>query len=1596
MKYQRRLKVISKINTPQVNLFELGGDTAGQNVGGGTAVNLSNGSYTNATSNEWYGNTAVQNPDTYKGYSMAANSGGKPTIQNGSEKSSSNQELAAGLMSAAGSLNQLMGNAISQSSIKDPNEMKNNYRNQLGGLDTSSFDALNASKKANIASVTASDFHNMSNGAAVLNGISAGDVGATAGNAIVPGWGALVGGVLGTGSSVVGSIIGRNRARKAVKPMNDFIREINKLNNQNFVNQNNNLLANQVSNLEANYAAEGGFLNMGNNIYKSGGKKNKPDFMKRLEDPNRQFLYDWAINSAGDSIGHPMTHKLGYVTSGDDAIVFPHVATTDNGLYEFQNSRDAFKHAIDNNDTLRMSPSEAEYFTTHYKNDYPGFEAYRDTVIPASYSYGGQLGNHPNDFSNGLLQINNGGSHEMNPYQGVQMGVDPQGTPNLVEEGETVFGDFVFSNRITVPKDVLASFGIKSKKKMTYADVSKYLAKESEERPNDNISQKGLERNLGLLSDAQEKQKLQEDAEKRLAQAMNAVNPNMPADPMMAMQGEEQMQEGQMAQDQMAQEQAMQEQAMQEQMMQEQMAQQGGQPMMMAKGGKIKNKKTIDNLPTDGEIVEKPEAPYLYPNYGYTEPQRLESLNPVIRDLDYAKTLAGNIPIAGSALAAYDLYQEPSWQNLGSLGLNLLSDASTLMGGIPVGAALRNANRAWRAANSLVGRRLPLSIKHKYNQRIPFKYFEPEFTERPASDIEIQTSDAMPRDNTRVFTYTPSNSVNTYQTGGKKSQLYGQTYQGYHRYGEDRVNKDDFVKLAQDYIRGLAYIPDYYNVWLQLYGSKDSDGILHTPKITPENEKQLQEAYKNIVTQTMIGRKQIADPRKYSDLAVEEAISLYQELAKRGEHVKPQELLDFNKLNIKQKNKLITQANKIDAQYHRVNSKKTSYKSKLQQREPEIAKDFPLEPQKSLSEPSITRLPLQKEAPMELEYPLTQHPDSKDFELAPMSSLTEYPGADPDFELESQPRMWEPHIPAVVEKLPPIPPYYSQMPYNLDELEYELGTQLKNNPPEYDIDEDRWVANTENGKKVNAVANYLDNQPNVDYKPSDIVLPTLPKYKPKNGADWIAETFYKDLQSKYAKPGWISPEYNPDHHMIEYYNKPKDQTEYYITPYPESYKDNPNDYFNDPQQVIIDPVNGIVSNFGYGKKLMDDYQGSMEAGNTKYHYKADESLLQDPNFIEALRIAGVDANSIEELEKDPTYKHLTAVIRANPEKWAPFLWSIKTHSGATEDSLDFFNDDGSINYGKFERNFNNQFPRIRFDGIGGIAHWVAGLLKPSMVKKGNHVGETLQPVAEENKVEDKTEGSKLPERRGEFLRYAGVLGDAFAGVMTALSKPNYDNVDDYFKSAKGMYTPVEYNPIGGYLPYKPVDVNKMINDQNANTAATRRALMDVHAGNRGSMSGALTMLNNGHLRTIGDNYIAATEANWKMLQDKEKFNRETESANSEGFLKAAMANQSALASMRDSLYNAYKWKDDIYQKNRIAKVQAYNNLFSDLTEIGKDVMNYNDNVRITNAGGYGNGAQQMLAGHRDYKKDQNADGTWADDTYMNTNQQLKNKKNKKK
>lgn len=121
---------------------------------------------------------------------------------------------------------------------------------------------------------------------------------------------------------------------------------------------------------------------------------------------------------------------------------------------------------------------------------------------------GGLMGTHGADFTNGITVINNGGYHEENPHEGVQIGVDYNGIPNLVEEGEVIYNDYVFSNRIEVPDSVKQKYKLKGGKGLTFADAAKKIQKESEERPNDPISKRGLED--GLIKLMQEQEALRE------------------------------------------------------------------------------------------------------------------------------------------------------------------------------------------------------------------------------------------------------------------------------------------------------------------------------------------------------------------------------------------------------------------------------------------------------------------------------------------------------------------------------------------------------------------------------------------------------------------------------------------------------------------------------------------------------------------------------------------------------------------------------------------------------------------------------------------------------------------------------------------------------------------------------------------------------------------------------------------------------------------------------------------------------------------------------------------------------------------------------
>lgn len=113
----------------------------------------------------------------------------------------------------------------------------------------------------------------------------------------------------------------------------------------------------------------------------------------------------------------------------------------------------------------------------------------------------------------GLTTFNNGGSHEESPIGGIPQGTDNNGNVNLVEEGETRYQDYIFSDRLTLDEDLVKELNLPSKLiDKTFAEASEILAKDIEEHPNDPISKRGFEEMMVRLQAANNMKKDIEDS----------------------------------------------------------------------------------------------------------------------------------------------------------------------------------------------------------------------------------------------------------------------------------------------------------------------------------------------------------------------------------------------------------------------------------------------------------------------------------------------------------------------------------------------------------------------------------------------------------------------------------------------------------------------------------------------------------------------------------------------------------------------------------------------------------------------------------------------------------------------------------------------------------------------------------------------------------------------------------------------------------------------------------------------------------------------------------------------------------------------------
>lgn len=301
------------------------------------------------------------------------------------------------------------------------------------------------------------------------NTIGAVGQGAMAGATVGGPIGGIIGGAAGLFSGIIGGISGNSKARRKARALNEQIDYANEKNLLSFetradmIDTQNDLLT------MSNYMAKGGKI-----------------YIK----PSKKGTFTAAANKRGIGVQEFASKVLSNPDNYSEAM---------RKKAQFAKNASKWKHAdggiLSGFDKV-LNNVNAFFHNTHGVPKLNVGGVMFDPYTHAPYSEGGQI------FTNGLTMINNGGTHEQNPIGGVPIGIAPDGLPNLVEEGEVIWQDYVFSNRLKPTKEFKDKYKVKGE---TFADVAKYMQKESEERPNDPISKKGLDDAMVKLQIEQEK-----------------------------------------------------------------------------------------------------------------------------------------------------------------------------------------------------------------------------------------------------------------------------------------------------------------------------------------------------------------------------------------------------------------------------------------------------------------------------------------------------------------------------------------------------------------------------------------------------------------------------------------------------------------------------------------------------------------------------------------------------------------------------------------------------------------------------------------------------------------------------------------------------------------------------------------------------------------------------------------------------------------------------------------------------------------------------------------------------------------------------------
>lgn len=306
----------------------------------------------------------------------------------------------------------------------------------------------------------------------------------------IPGpWGAVASAGLGVLGGLTNRMFGSKMNEENIAKVEGNINQLNSFttNASDF-----DTLASNWANADVGMTFDDSFI--GKDGWFSNKAKNKAADLRNQVEAGKAFVQNSLNNNAENLSAFQMQNLLANYTAYGGPLFF----AEGGGIHIKPENRGKFT------ETKRRTGKTTEELT-HSKNPLTRKRAiFAQNAKKWHHAFGGDLMTHGATFDTGVTLVGNGNTHENNPYEGVPMGVDQEGVPNLVEEGEVIYNDYVFSNRLKVPKAVRNKYKLKGKRPITFADAALQMSKESEERPNDPISKNGLEALLGELAYTQE------------------------------------------------------------------------------------------------------------------------------------------------------------------------------------------------------------------------------------------------------------------------------------------------------------------------------------------------------------------------------------------------------------------------------------------------------------------------------------------------------------------------------------------------------------------------------------------------------------------------------------------------------------------------------------------------------------------------------------------------------------------------------------------------------------------------------------------------------------------------------------------------------------------------------------------------------------------------------------------------------------------------------------------------------------------------------------------------------------------------------------